>query len=395
MRLQLLNFIFGTVRLKAEGVFPERIINIANQMGIFIQDITKTEEKSILFSVSSEGARRLLSQSLPPEIALTVIKTSGFPWIKNTMSHRKLLFIGPCVIALLLFLSTQFIWTVNIIDADPATEEKLLHMLKDLGVKRGALKFTINQSEVKDKLLMKDDSLLWIWVDIKGSGAIVKFANRTMPPAVFNENEGYNIYSLKEGTVTRIVPTNGNALVRPGDSITKGQLLIEGIMPKNPEETKYIHASGEVFASVWEEKIISIPKKKEIRTPTGKKTQHLSIIFSKFPIKLFINSRILYTNYDIIVSSRTLSFIPITFKKEDYREVTVTYQDNNIDILAAEYLNEFKNSLSAKGYSIISSRWYVTDNGDSCLLTMNVLCEEMVATERRINFGENNSVSDS
>lgn len=395
MRLKLLNFIFGTVKVKAEGIFPERIINIANKMGIFIQNIDRSEDGGISFLISSEGYKRLLASSLPIDITLTKLSAKGLPPMLLYTHSRVLLIVAPVMICILLFLSTQFIWTVNIIDADPATEDRLLKELSEVGVKRGALKFTIDQSKVKDRLLIKDDSLLWIWVDIKGASAIVRFANRTMPPSLFQKDEAYNVYSTKEGVVTRVIATSGTTLVKVGDSITKGQLLIEGIMPKNAEENKLIHATGEVFASVWEEKTVTIPKKKEIRTPTGRKSQHLTINFLNFPIKLFINSRILYTNCDIIVSSRTLSFIPVTFKKEDYVEVSVTYRDNSISQLSEEYMGSFKNELINKGYSITSAQSYVEDKGDYVLLTLQVLCEEMVATERRIQFGENNSVTDS
>lgn len=382
MRIKIINFIFGTTVLKASGNFPERIINIAKEAGIFIQDITAVNG-GIAFTVSSKGAK-LLQSYLPENIFLEEMSSHGIPFILKNHKSRKMLFICPLLILFLLFLSTHFIWNVNIIGADPATEEELLSELSRLGVKRGALKSSVDPSYIKNRLLIENESLLWIWVDIKGSSAIVRFANRTAAPELFNENEGYNIYASKGGIVTRIIATNGNAVINVGDEISEGQLLIEGTMQKNSEEIKQIHATGEIFAAVWEEKSVNISKEKEIRTPTGEKTQHLTIFFSKFPLKLFINSRILYSNYDIIESRRSFSFLPVTFYKKEYAEVTVTYEDNNIDLVKEKAFDDFILLLERQGYVVNLTESYELDMGGYIRFTMRALCEESVGKEVKI-----------
>ena len=394
MGIKIINFIFGTVRLNIASSFPERILNIAFSLGIFIQDIEKNQDGSLSFTVSRKGAKRLIEEAKAQDLELTVTAQKGMPGFFSRNHSRKLLFISPCLILIFLFVSTQFIWTVNIIDADPATEERLINSLARLGVYRGAPKFTIKPSVVKNRLLVEDDSLLWIWVDIKGASAIVRYANRTPVPEVFSENESCNIYSLKNGTITSLVATTGMARVKVGENVQKGQLLIEGVMPKNAEENKYIHATGTVFANVWEEKTVSIPKKNEIRTPSGKKTEHLSIKFANFTLKLFINSSILYPNYDIIVSRRILTFAPVAFIKETYKEVDVSYSDNDIQKSISLHKADFIKALEKEGHRVTYTEFSLQDEGDFYTVTLRALCEEMVATERRISHGENFTVTD-
>lgn len=382
MRIKIINFILGTVVLKAEGIFPERIINIAKEMGIFIQNI-RANDSGIIFTVSLKGSKKLLSASLPENIDLKEIKSNGIPCLLGQKKTRVCLFAAPVIIFILLFISTQFIWNVNIIDADSATEERLLKALSELGVKRGALKVSIDPSVVKDKLLIQDESLMWIWVDIKGASAIVRFAERTPAPKVFDENEHYNIYSAKNAAVTRIIAETGQARVKVGDTVSEGTLLIEGVMPINEEEFKQIHATGLVYGNVWEEKQFNIPKKNAIRTPTGEKKQHLTIFFKNFPLKLFINSSILYTNYDIIENNRSLGFLPVTFNKKEYYEVDVTYEDNNALIMRDECEQSFYKELSDKGYSISHNESFMLDKGDSYLLTVRAVCEEPIWIEKQ------------
>ncbi len=394
MKLKVIDFLFGSCTMEATGTFCERIINIASQKGIFLRDITRTDEGSITFTVSRQGAEILLCEPLREGSSVKVLQKSGLPYIFSSRKGRIVTLAAPLLIFLLLFLSTQFIWHVNVIDATVEEEELILKELKRLGVKRGALKASIDQSNVKNQILIDNPSLMWLWVDLRGASAIVKFAHREAAPPLFDEDEFYNVYSTCDAVITKIIPTNGIAKVKVGETVLKGQLLIEGTMPSDAETIKYIHASGEVYGSVWEEKTVIIPKRKEIRTPTGKKTEHLSINFENFQLKLFINSSILYPNYDIIENNRIIVPFGPTFTKKEYIEVDVTYEENDIPLMQKAYESEFYASLSEKGYPVNYTESFINDTGDSVHLTMRALCEEPIAKERRMNFGEDNSGTD-
>ena len=390
MKLHFINFMRGSTVLCAKGSFPERILNIAKEKGIFVQNIIRDEEK-IFFTVSDKGAKILLSLSFD-NLSLDLMQSSGLPHLLLMGKSRLLFFIAPPVVLLLIFLSTLFIWNVNVIDATPEREEMLLSLLSKEGVKRGALKHTIDPSEVKKRLLLSDESLLWVWVDIKGSSAIVRFAERTMPPEVIDENEGCSIVSSSDAVITKIIATQGTPLVSVGDKVKKGDTLIEGTIAKNSEELKPIHATGVIFGSVLYEKEFKIPKTTCIRTPTGQKTQHLTVKISNFPVKLFINSRILYPNYDIIESKRKIKKLPVTFTKTEYVEVSLTYEENDTDFLIRQAENDFIKTCETDAVSVSHIQSQSVDCGDYILLTVSLLCEEDIAKERRIYLGENNTV---
>lgn len=394
MNLKLIDFFFGTCRLRAKGVFAERILNIANQEGIFVQKVTREDDYVITFTVSRKAGKKLLSMKLPGDLSLSLIEEKGIMAILGSKKHRRLLILAPVLSLLLLFFSTSIIWNVNIIGDDPAMEKQLKKELSDLGVKRGVFSFTVDPGEVKHQMLLKNHRLLWIWVDIRASGAIVKYQLRKLPPAVFEEESFYNLYSTRDAVITKIIATNGIARVNVGDTVLEGQLLVEGSLITGENETKPIHASGTVLGSVWEEKTYTIPKNNEIRTPTGEKTEHLTINFSKFPLKLFINSSILYQEYDIIEYNRDFPLLPVSFNKRVYHKVNVTYTDNDITEAVTDCTKDFTETFTQKGYSVGEIESYLSDEGDSVSLTLRALCEEPVAVERRMYIGENYNSTD-
>lgn len=390
--MKLIDFIRGQWVLSASGNFCERIINITKEMGIFISDIKLSEENTIRFSVSRKGAMMLFSSPLPPDITLSVIEQHGFPAIISNHKKRYALFIAPVVIFLLIFFSTHILWHVNIIDADPQTEEFLLSELEKLGVKKGRFTFLINQGEVKNKMLIKHEHLQWIWVDIKGGTALVRYSLRTPTPYIFDKNEPYNIVASHDATVTRIIASNGNAVVKAGDRVFKNQLLIEGVAVKDAEEKKLTHAKGNVFAKADFEKSTLVPKKKEIRTPTGNQTERLSVNFKNFNIKLFINSSILYPKYDIIEDNRSVGFLPLSFTKQTLKEVTVSYEDNDISAISSDFEKKFAEELERDGKKVTYIEAFTSEDGNEYKITARAICEFDIAEERRINIGENHTV---
>lgn len=394
MKLKLIDFLTGFAVLRAQGAFCERIINIAREKGVFVQNILR-DDSSITFTVSMRGARLLLGEPAPENVNLEVVRYGGIPGFFAAAKRRRALLFGPLAVLLLMLLSTQIVWNVNIVGTDPEMEEYLINELSEHGVKRGALKITIDQSSIKDAILIDNPHLVWLWVDLRGSTAVVKYTLRDMSPPLFDEDTPYNVYATKSGEITRIIATNGVAKVHPGQLVTEGQLLIEGSIQTGENEYKPLHASGEVFALVWEEKTAVIPKKTEIRTPTGEKIEHLAINFSNFDVKLFINSRILYPEYDMIEVNRCFQPLGISFNKKEYRRVKVTYTENDTEKLCEDALLAFHTELDEKGFVIKHTQFAVSEDGEAVYFTMQALCEEPIAAERRIEFGEDYYSTDS
>ncbi|MCD8049005.1 MAG: sporulation protein YqfD [Clostridia bacterium] len=388
MKLKIITFIKGSALIRAEGSFCERVINIARENGIFVWNIRRVDDVTITFFVSRKAAAKLLSLNLPEGLTITRIREDGLFGFLSRFKKRRALLICPFAALLLLFLSTQIIWNVNVVTDDAEEEAIILSELAELGLKRGTLKMTIDQSELKRRMILTDDSLLWIWVDIKGSTAIVRLAERTAAPEIFDENAYYNIYSSSDAVITQIIARSGIARINVGDTVLKGQLLIEGLMQVGEESAAPVHASGTVMGSVWHETEVKIPKQNEIHTPTGLFDERLTIKIFDFSIKLFINSRISYQSYDIIEYENSLTPVPISFIKQTVREVDVIYEQNDTDALIAQSEDEFSSSLSETGLDVTYVESLARDMGDYIAVTHRALCSEDVAVERRMNIGK-------
>ena len=86
---------------------------------------------------------------------------------------------------------------------------------------------------------------------IKGGDINVSF-NKYRPPIILPGLEK-NYYAKEDGVITRLELSYGIPLVKEGDYVKKGQLLIAGNIDENDKKAK---AYGKVFAKCWKEIVV-------------------------------------------------------------------------------------------------------------------------------------------
>ena len=69
-----------------------------------------------------------------------------------------------------------------------------------------------------------------------------------MKPDIIKEEEYCNIVATKDAMIVKINAQNGTAVVKEGDIVTKGTVLIQGWLEGQFTGIRYVHANGEVQA---------------------------------------------------------------------------------------------------------------------------------------------------
>jgi len=74
----------------------------------------------------------------------------------------------------------------------------------------------------------------------------VQIVETTKKPEIIPLNEYCNIVAKKNAKITKITATNGTSLVKAGDEVTEGSILIGGWMEGKYTGTRYVHRSSEM-----------------------------------------------------------------------------------------------------------------------------------------------------
>ena len=156
------------------------------------------------------------------------------------------------IIILALFILSKFIWNIEInITGDDLTEDEILSSLNENGLYIGESKRDIDIKEIVNNIRLARSDIAWIGIELKGTNAIVEVVEAEEKPEIIAQDEYCNIVSDKEGKIVKINANTGTAMVKPGDVVKEGTLLIGGWMEGKYTGTRFVRATGEIEAVVW------------------------------------------------------------------------------------------------------------------------------------------------
>ena len=114
-------------------------------------------------------------------------------------------------------------------------------------------------------------------IDIEGTNAKVEVVEAKQKPDIIDPEDYCNIISDKEGMIVKITAKNGTQMVKEGDIVQKGDILIGGWIEGKYTGTRYLHSEGEILAKVWYSKKEKMTYTQDVTTVTRdgrKKTQY-------------------------------------------------------------------------------------------------------------------------
>ena len=233
--------------------------------------------------------------------------------------------ISLFIIIITIYVSTGYIWNIEIQIEDNLKLENLKEDIISAGLKTGMKKEEIHTEEIINQIRLKRNDISWIGIELKGTNAIVRAVKAKEAPEIIDENDYCNIVATKSGTITKIIAQNGTALVKPGDEVEKGQVLIQGAMKGKYTGIRYVHSLGEVKAIVKYTKTEKIRYKEEKTVKTGNIEKKYQIKFNNFQIN-FYKTLSNFKIYDTIEENKKLKifsnfYLPISVTKVTNEEL--------------------------------------------------------------------------
>lgn len=325
----LINKILGYVRINIEGFYIERFINICKSKRILLWGI-KRENTSILHAnISIKDFKEVKEISRKTKCRIHIERKRGIPFFFNKYKKRKIFMLGFLIIITIILGTSNFIWNIEIIGNEKIGDDELVQQLKDEGLEIGKFKSKINKKEIINSIRLKRNDISWIGIEIKGTNAVVKVVEADEKPKVINDNEYCNIVSDKEGIIEKISSTKGTSVVKEGDLIKKGDILIAGWMEGKYTGIRYVHASGEIQAKTWYSCTERVDLKTTTQKQTGNQETKYQIKFNNFQINLY-KTLSKFEKYDTMYTDKKIKIF-----SDFYLPVEIT-RCNNFEIIEEE-----------------------------------------------------------
>ena len=328
----LLKYILGYVRISVEGYYIERFINICTTSKILIWNLKREKGIKLFLNVGIKDFYEIIKIAKKLKCKVKIIRKRGMPFLINRYKKRKIFFLSLIIITILIGISTNYIWNINIEIEDNIEIENIEQDIKDAGLEVGMNKNKIDTQEIINKIRLNRNDISWMGIELKGTNAIVKIVKAKEAPEIIDEKDYSNIVSNKSGIITKIIAQNGTALVNVGDEVKEGQILIKGIMEGKYTGVRYVHSLGEVEAIIKYSKTKKIPLKTTEKVNTGKKETKYKIKINNFQIN-FYKTLSKFKFYDTIETEKKFKifsnlYLPISVIKitnQEFEEIEKQY----------------------------------------------------------------------
>lgn len=348
----LLAYILGYLEIKVEGYFIEKFINNCLKSNIFLWNIKRKRTTIMICNIGVKdfkNIRKILKQT---KCRIKIEKKKGLPFTFNKYRKRKIFALLIFIILIIIAILSNFVWNIQIEGTEKISKDELIQTLKEEGLSIGKFKPGIETREIINKVRLDRDDIAWIGIEITGTNAIVKVVEAEEKPEIVDEDEYCNIVATKDGVVTKIMAQNGTPLVKNGDLIKKGTVLIGGWLEGKYTGTRYVHSNGQVEAKVWYTQKERVYLKETKKEDTGEAQNKYSVNINNFIINF--NKRVSkFENYDTIEEAKKIKlfsnfYLPIELVKTTYKEYKVVEIAHTLEEAKTIGIERAKDKLNAQ-----------------------------------------------
>ncbi len=385
--LSILRFLRGYVKVYLWGFSPERFMNLCNNHGIELWNVEPSGE-GYEFYMHIKGFLGCKDFLRKTKTRVVIRNKLGLPFLMFKYRKRKLFFAGLLGCFLALFIATRFIWAFEISGNRQFTEDMFLAFLESQQVYYGMSIEALDIDSFEKALREEYDYIIWASAKIEGTKLHVMIKeNDVERTGDMTALETGDMRAAISGTVVSMVTRAGVPLVKPGDAVNEGDVLISGIIPiMNDDETlrtyHEIRADGDVviesllpygdeLALKYDKKIYTGNRQRlyifgigenEIKLGKVKLQEAYEILSVRKPVRLFDNL-----------------YLPVIYGHNEYvgyETVKSAYtREEAAEILNGRFL-QFCTTLEEKGVQIMQKDVKIDYKGDKAVLSGNLTVRE-------------------
>lgn len=289
-----------------------------------------------------------------------------------------------CVVALfLLGIASKTVWQIQVIgQVDGITSDSIVEQLKPLGIYVGSNPTNTTKSCAEMSLMSYYDNLAWVHINRKGALMEVEIKQATPKPKVTPKYNS-NFVATADGLIILAKVYNGWQEKRVGDSVTKGDILINGVYEnKDKKLNLFAHADGEYIAQVEETVKVQINRQQVHNTLIGTK-DYRYLYFFGITIPLTIG-RIPKQNVKVEISKRFISVNENEIPIGVFTKSVSSYQKETVNLSDLELLDMLKEQTNKKLISEYGKENIIATNIDYSLNSQNGIAVGTITATKSI-----------
>lgn len=382
-------YIFGTVDMIVEGFFIERFINICKTENIILWNLKVEKGTFLRARISKSDFKKIRHVAKKTSCRVKLEVKNGLPFLMKKYKKRKAIGICLALIAVFCFVLTRFIWNIEIVGNETVSQEEILSDLAKYGIAEGKLKSNLNLDEIKNEIRLNRNDLAWIGIDIEGTNVIVTIVEARKEPEIMDENTPSNIVADKNGVISKMIVRNGTARVNVGDTVSVGDILVEGVMEGKYTGIREVGSDADIFVVSTYEKQKKEAFIQEISERTGNMEKNVEIYLHNFKIN-FKKGVTNFENCDTIKTYKKIKlfsnyYIPIEIVNITNFELEKSYKTYTEEELTEKLTNtlqeELNQELNISDFDQVKEEVASTTDNDGVTVKVVYSVEEKIGTK--------------
>ena len=377
----------GTLRMEVCGACPEAFLNACAMNALELMELESIDSCTLRVTVFENRAEEFRQIARQCMCETELISQRGGSKSRRLVKKRLLLLIFAVLTAILLFVSSLFIWDIEVEGCEKLSEGRVLRVLADCGVKQGSFRGGVNSDMIRSKVMVELPEIAWMTVNVRGSRATVLILEREEKPEIYEEARAADMVASKTGIISKMSVLNGKPLVAPGQSVVEGELLVSGTMDSITALPRQVRAAGSVTAETWYEISAVRPALESHKTGEAKQHVRFALKIGEKRINLYFGGRNDIDECDKIIyeyklGAEGLFLLPVSIIREELSfyetaEARSTAEEEMKEALFA-YLQE-----TVEG-EVLSHSFSVNRGEELLSVTLHAHCLENIAETREI-----------
>lgn len=406
-------FLSGYVRIRITGESKERFLNMCRMKKIRMWDLRQENRKkdgendsSIVMCMRSEDLLECRSAIHKSCIRITVLEKKGLPFFFIHMKKRVVFAAGILFCLIFLIIMMQKIWCVQIEGNRKVTDQEMVTFLKTNGIFIGCEISKIPYEEIEFAIREKFPDITWVSVVRKGTTLIVRVKENDFYNEMSTYEDHMDLTADYDGEIRSMIVRQGVPLVKVGDTVSKGDILIQGAIPVFDENAQickyqYCHAQADIIIRTTLQYTEAINRVHQVRSyrkaeryyQLGIAGHKIQIGFGRtagqYLVQKQIHQLVLFEYLYLPLYWNSIRIIP-------YEEFDAVYTKEEAEELLRNGLEKYLCDLSEKGVQIIQKNVRIIENG----LTMQIVADVTVdrnagiSTETTVELTENGENND-
>lgn len=334
----------SSVFLWLSGYNLERYLNQLSAKGINFFYIEKINLKESIVEVSSSDEKNVEKFFKSKNIVVTQKKYNGFSKLKKIFKARFGIFVGALICLCFFAISSGFVWRIEVYGNERILTEEIEQVLSDNGVSFLSSLNSKSNFEIEKILMDNFEDVSMVSVVKKGCSIIVNIKEKVVNDEYENIDTASAVVATEDGIITEIQLISGTLLVKVGDVVRAGDVLVAPYIIDSSGQQIPTIAKANIFANVSLSGQVVFEAKKEITKRTGNFVVERKMTFLD---KEIVTSRaeIPYLLYELEVQETLLSdyLLPITYTTTTYYELEQVTVEADFESERESLVQEAKN----------------------------------------------------